>query len=58
VVKKLPIKVSEKHFNQQPYLRKPVHGPKPTVSSYKIFNYILFVLHTGMQLEAIENLQK
>lgn len=49
--KKLPIKVSEGHFNQhiKPYLRKPVHGPKPTVSYYKIFNYILLVLHTGMQ---------
>ena len=49
--RKLPIKVSEKHFNQhiKPYLRKPVHGPRPTVSYYKIFNYILFVLHTGIQ---------
>lgn len=49
--KKLPIKVSERHFNQhiKPYLRRPVHGPRPTVSSYKIFNYILLVLHTGMQ---------
>ncbi len=47
----MPIKVSEKHFNQhiKPYLRKPVHGPRPTVSYYKIFNYILFVLHTGIQ---------
>lgn len=49
--RKLPIKVSEKHFNRhiKPYLRKPVHGPRPTVSYYKIFNYILFVLHTGIQ---------
>jgi len=54
--KKLPIKVSEKHFNQciKPYLRKPVHGPKPAISCYKIFNYILLVLHTGMQWKQLK----
>lgn len=49
--KRLPIKVSEGHFNRsiKPYLRKPIKGPRPSISYYKIFNYILFVLHTGIQ---------
>lgn len=48
---KLPIKVSQKDFNRyiKPHLRKPFKGPKPKLSSYKIFNYILYVLHTGIQ---------
>ncbi len=47
----LPIKVSQNEFNQRiaPYLSKPVKGPKPKISRYKIFNYILYVLHTGIQ---------
>lgn len=47
----LPKKVSQNSFNNyiKPYLRKPVRGPKPTVSLYKIFNYILYVLYTGCQ---------
>ena len=49
--KKLPIKVSQKAFNRyiKPYLRVPVKGPKAKISTYKIFNYILYVLHTGIQ---------
>lgn len=47
----LPIRVSRKEFNQyvNPFLRKPIKGPKPKLSSYKTFNYILYVLHTGIQ---------
>jgi transposase len=48
----LPTKVSQKDFNEyiKPYLRKPIMGPKTTkISYYKIFNYILYVLHTGIQ---------
>ena len=30
-------------------MRKPKKGPKPKLSPYKIFNYILYVLHTGIQ---------
>ena len=54
--KKLPIKVSEKDFNKfiKPYLRKPVKGPKPKISYYKTFNYILFVLHTGIQWKQLK----
>jgi hypothetical protein len=48
---KLPIKISQKEFNQfiKPCLSRGKRGPKPTVSHYKIFNYILYVLHTGVQ---------
>lgn len=49
--RKLPIKVSRKDFNKyiKPHLRVPVKGPKRKLSTYKIFNYILYVLHTGIQ---------
>lgn len=48
---KLPIKLSRREFNQyvNPYLSKGRRGPKPKISRYKIFNYILYVLHTGVQ---------
>ena len=49
----LPTKVSQKNFNKHvlPYLSKGSRGPKPKISLYKFFNYILFVLHTGIQWE-------
>jgi len=52
----LPKKVSRKEFNRYiaPHLRKPVKGPKPRLSTYRIFNYILYVLHTGMQWEQLK----
>lgn len=55
VYNKLPIKVSRKEFNQYvaPHLRKPIKGPKPKISTYKIFNYILYVLHTGIQWDQL-----
>jgi hypothetical protein len=48
---KLPTKVSRKEFNRfiKPCLNKPHHGPRPKISYFKIFNYILYVLHTGIQ---------
>jgi len=48
-------RVSQKEFNQYilPQLRKPVKGPKPKLSLYKIFNYILYVLSTGCQWEQL-----
>ena len=47
----LPKKVSRKEFNKYiaPHLSKRRRGPKPKISYYKIFNYILYVLHTGIQ---------
>ena len=47
----IPKQVSRKDFNKyiNPHLSKPKKGPKPKLSYYKIFNYILYVLHTGIQ---------
>jgi transposase len=47
----IPKQVSRKDFNRyiKLHLRKPKKGPKPKLSYYKIFNYILYVLHTGIQ---------
>lgn len=47
----LPIKISRHDFNRfvKPYLSVGRRGPKQKLSLYKIFNYILFVLHTGIQ---------
>ena len=49
----LPVKVSRENFNKfiEPYLSKGKRGPKPKISLYKTFNYILYVLHTGIQWE-------
>ena len=51
VYNEIPKQVSRKDFNKyiNPHLRKPMKGPKPKISFYKIFNYILYVLHTGIQ---------
>ena len=47
--------MSQKEFNRYilPQLRKPVKGPEPKISLYKIFNYILYVLSTGCQWEQL-----
>ena len=51
----LPKQVSLKNFNRyiKPYLSIRHKGPKPKLSSYKIFNYTLYVLHTGMQWDQL-----
>jgi transposase len=51
----LPKQVSIKDFNHciKPYLRVPKTGPKPSISLFKIFNYVLYVLHTGCQWERL-----
>lgn len=48
---KLPTRVSRKEFNRhvRQNLLKGKRGPKPKISFYKVFNYILYVLHTGIQ---------
>lgn len=53
---KLPIKVLRRDFTKyiEPYLRVPVKGPKGKISTYKIFNYILYVLHTGIQWRQVK----
>lgn len=47
----LPKQVTRKEFNQYiaKHLSKGKRGPEPKISYYKTFNYILYVLHTGMQ---------
>src|SRR5215510_1378416 len=56
VYNRLPTKVSRKAFNRyiEPHLYRPKKGPKPKLSLFKIFNYILYVLHTGMQWEQLQ----
>lgn len=51
----LPVRVCRKDFNRyiHPFLSKGKRGPKPKISLYKIFNYILYVLHTGCQWERL-----
>jgi transposase len=51
VIRKLPVRVSLKDFRQyiDPYLSRGLRGPKQKISRCKIFNYILYVLHTGIQ---------
>ena len=47
----LPTKLTEKQFNEfiLPSLSIGSRGPKPKLSFYKIFTYILFILYTGAQ---------
>src|SRR5262245_43458869 len=60
VYNRLPTKVSRKAFNRyiEPHLYRPKKGPKPKLSLFKIFNYILYVLHTGMQWEQLKTNRK
>ena len=53
---KLPRKVTQNEFNTfiKPCLSKNKRGRKPKISYYKIFNYILKVLRTGMQWDELE----
>lgn len=53
---KLPKQVTRREFNQhiKPHLSKGARGPDTTISSYKIFNHILKVLHTGMQWYSLD----
>ena len=56
VYNEIPKQVSRKDFNQhiKPHLKKRMKGPKPKLSFYKIFNYILYVLHTGIQWDQLK----
>ena len=56
----LPTKISRLDFNQYiaPYLSKGTRGPKPKISYFKIFNYILYVLHTGIQWDELRTYRK
>jgi len=52
----LPVKVSRKDFNKyiDPYLSCGMRGPKTKISRCKIFNYVLYVLHTGIQWNQLQ----
>ena len=45
------MELSEKEFNQfvLPYLEKGSRGPEKKISYFKIFNYILKLMHTGCE---------
>ena len=47
----LPVKIGRADFNKyiHPYLSRGKRGPPTKISRHKIFDYILYVLHTGMQ---------
>lgn len=52
----LPINVSRKEFNRYiaSHLSKGKRGPRPKISHYKMFNYIVYVLHTGIQWDQLK----
>lgn len=56
---KLPRKVSQNEFNTfiKPCLSK-AKSRQPKISYYKIFNYILYVLRTGMQWDELHPYRK
>jgi transposase len=51
----IPVSLSENQFNLfiLPHLSKGKRGPKPKLSLYQIFIYILKVLYTGMQWKSL-----
>jgi hypothetical protein len=52
---KIPVALSENEFNQfvLPHLKKGTRGPNKKISYYKLFNYILKLVHTGCQWNQI-----
>jgi transposase len=48
---KIPTAMSESEFNEfvLPHLKKGTRGPVKNISFFKLFNYILKLLHTGCQ---------
>lgn len=59
VIRHLPVKISLKDFNRHidRLLTRGKRGPKPAISRAKIFNYILYVLHTGIQWNQLKPLR-
>jgi hypothetical protein len=48
---KIPVALSENEFNEfvLPHLKKGTRGPSKKISFFKLFNYILKLIHTGCQ---------
>ena len=55
IMSKIPTKLTEKQFTEHldPYLSKAKRGFTCQIPRYKVFNYILYWLHTGCQWEEI-----
>ena len=51
--KKIPVQMQECEFNEfvLPYLTRGKSGPRNKITYYKIFNYILKLIHMGCQWE-------
>ena len=51
----IPTSLTEKQFNEhiRPYLSTAKRGYESKIPLYKIFNYILYRLHTGCQWECL-----
>src|SRR5690349_1226118 len=51
----IPVQLSEKEFNEfiLPHLSMPKRGPKPKIGYHRVFNFILWVLYTGMQWKCL-----
>ena len=52
---KIPTVLKECEFNEfvLPHLKKGSRGPDKKISFFKLFNYILKLMHTGCQWEQI-----
>ena len=52
---KIPTALSENEFNEfvLPHLKRGTRGPSKKISLFKLFNYILKLMHTGCQWEQI-----
>lgn len=47
----IPTELLEKDFNEFifPHITSGLRGPKPKISYFKMFNYFLYLMHTGCQ---------
>lgn len=56
----IPTRVSETDFTAfiLPHLGKKRKGPKPKLSAFKLFNYIMWVLYTGAQWKSLQGVIK
>lgn len=54
--KRIPVKLREREFNQfiLPHLTKGSRGPEKKLPLFKIFNYILNLMHTGCQWQELK----
>ncbi len=52
---KIPTALNENEFNEfvLPHLKRGTRGPSKKISLFKLFNYILKLMHTGCQWEQI-----